>query len=79
MSRLFEWGIDMSRPQCRELFVPRRNFDWSETKKKRNITKWYSRRVSFWNDCGELIQEWLNGTMDPVDSVDLPFCAMRVK
>ena len=44
--------------------------------KKRNMIKWYSRRVSFWSDCDELIHEWLNGMMEHVDSVDLP---LRVK
>ena len=54
------------------LFVP-----WSllpesvETKVKRNISKWYVGRVSFWNDCDELIQEWLNNVQELADSEDL--------
>ena len=53
--------------------------DWSplpksvETKVKRNISKWYGRRVSFGNDCDELIQEWLNNVQEPEDSKDLPW------
>ena len=55
------------------LFVPRSLFPGLvETKKKRNIIKWYSRRVSFRNDCDELIHERVNGMMEPADSVDLP-------
>ena len=55
------------------LFVPRSLLPGSvETKKKRNIVKWQARRVSFWNDSDELIQEWLNSMLESVDSVDLP-------
>ena len=43
-----------------------------ETKKKRNIIKWYARRLSFWNDCDELIQEWWNSMLEPGDSVNPP-------
>ena len=45
-----------------------------ETKVKRNISKWYGRRVSFWNDCDELIQEWLNIVEERADSDDLLLC-----
>ena len=57
------------------LFVPRSLLPESvETKEKRNIIKWYVRRVSFWTDCDELIQEWLNNVQEFVDSEDLPWC-----
>ena len=78
MSRSFDWGNDTSRPALdRAKFlssvVPRSlSTRLVETKKKRNIITWYSRRVSFCNDCDELIQEWLNGMMELADSVDLP-------
>ena len=45
-----------------------------ETEVKRNIIKWYVLRVSFWTDCDELIQEWLNNVLDAEDSDDLPLC-----
>ena len=51
------------------LFVPRSLLPGSvETQVKRNITRWYTRRVSFWDDCDELIQEWLNNVMESVAS-----------
>ena len=40
------------------LFVARSLLPESvETKGKRNMSMWYVRRVSFWNDCDEPIQE----------------------
>ena len=39
------------------LFVPRRNFESSEIKKRRYNIKWYVRRVFIMNDCDELILE----------------------
>ena len=50
------------------LFVPRSLLPESvETEVKRNISMWYVRRVSFWNDCDELIQEWLNNVQELAD------------
>ena len=43
-----------------------------ETQVKRNIARWHTRRVSFWNYCGEQMQEWLHNVMESVDSVDFP-------
>ena len=54
------------------LFVPRILLPESvETKVKRNISMWCVRRVSFWNDCDELIQEWLNIVQELADAEDL--------
>ena len=39
-----------------------------ETSIKRNFIKWYGRCVSFWSDCDELIQEWLNNVLEAEDS-----------
>ena len=49
-----------------------------ETKEKRNIIKWDVRRVSFWTDCDELVQEWLNNVQEAVDSEDLPLTLWTV-
>ena len=50
------------------LFVPRGLLSGSvETQVKRNIIKWYARRV----------REWLNNVMEAVDSEDLPLCVER--
>ena len=59
------------------LFVPRSLLtDLVETSMKRNFIKWCVRRVSFWNYCDELIQEWLNNVREAEDSEDLPFACM---
>ena len=55
------------------LFVSRGLLPGSvETKVKRNIIKWYVRRVSLWTDCDELIQEWLNDVQEAEASKGLP-------
>ena len=57
------------------LFVPRSLLlDLVETKVKRNISKWYGRRVSSWNDCDTVVQEWLNNVQELADSDDLLLC-----
>ena len=57
------------------LFVPRSLLSESvETKVKRNISKWNVRRVSFWNDCDEMIQQCLNNVQKLADSEDLLLC-----
>ena len=57
------------------LFVPRSLLlDLVETKVKRNISKWYGRRVSFGNYCDTVVQEWLNNVQERADSDDLLLC-----
>ena len=34
------------------------------------IGSWYVRRVSFWNDCDEPIQEWLSNVQELAESED---------
>ena len=58
---------------CALLFVPRSLLPESvETKVKRNIIKWYVRRVSLLTDCDELIQEWLDDGQEAEASKGLP-------
>ena len=44
------------------------------TKVKRNPSMWSIRRVSFWNDFDELIQEWLKNVQEPAASEYLLLC-----
>ena len=34
------------------------------------MSMWYVRRVSFWNDCDEPIQEWLSNVQELAESED---------
>ena len=55
-----EWGIGTSSLRCCSV----------QTKGKRNMSMWYVRRVSFWNDCDEPIQEWLSNVQELAESED---------
>ena len=79
MSRSFDWDNDTCRPvldraqlltsdvnEFHALLFVLRSLppELAETSMKRNFISWYVRYVSFWTDCDELIQEWLNNVLE---------------
>ena len=88
MSRSFDWDTDTCRPGLDRAQILTSDVNWNEfhvvpcsllpelaeTSMKRNFIKWYVRCVSFWTDCDELIQEWLDNVLEAEDSADVRLC-----